>query len=137
MSNPDTGHGATITFGTSGFTADFRVIGEHQEAGGKIDITHLGSGDTNQYLPQDTIDPGEIELELIFDSAATLPPLHTPETITITLPTPDGLTTPATLIGTGFGIDRTKPAAKTNELSMAKYKIAFDGLTGPDWTPAA
>lgn len=97
----DVGTGATITFGTSGFTAqitDISIDGIERES---IDTTHLGttaSGGVGSktYIPADLSDAGEVSIEGHFNPD-TDPPIEEPaEIITITFD--EG----ATWVGTGF-----------------------------------
>ena len=134
----DTGHGATIAFGTSGFTAKWRKIGAVEHAGEKVDSTTLDASGFKTFLPGDILDPGEVELEIAFDSEGDQPTALEAETITITFPLAPGQATPATLAGTGFTMSFTaSPEMSTNTLQVGKLKVAFDGETGPAWTPAA
>jgi hypothetical protein len=132
----DTGNGAVITFGTSGFTADFTMVGEVAQELAKIETSHLGTVDVKEYMPGDLSEPGEFDAELEFDPEDNLPPLGTIETITITWPLSDSTNSvEAALAGTGFIRKRSTPQLKNGELQSAKVTIAFDGLTGPAFTP--
>lgn len=144
MAAKDTGHGASITFGTSALAFPWRKIGAVEQAGQKVEANYLGivaiGSDPAyaQYLPGDLTEPGEFEIEYAFDSEEDLPVMLTAETITITLPLGRGQSTAFDLEGTGFVISRTaSPECATNGLQIAKMRIAFDGLTGPTPTPAA
>lgn len=138
----DTGHGATVAFGTTAVAFPWRKIGAVEQGGEKVEANYLGivAAGSNppyaQYLPPDLAEPGEFEIEFAFDSSAAQPTLFTVETITITLPLAAGQSTAYSLEGTGFLVSRTpSPECATNQLMIGKLRVAFDGKTGP--TPTA
>ncbi len=133
----DTGNGATITFGTSGFTANFTLLGEVNQEIEKLDISHLGSSEYKQYMPADLAEPGEFNAEFQFDAAEDLPSLGVVETITVTYPKLVVTNDPATMSGTGYISKRSTPQLKNNEVQVAKVTVQFDGATGPAFTPEA
>ena len=134
----DTGNQGTITFATSGFTANFRVIGSVEQTRPKLSVSHLGSTDFDEYCPGDLVDPGELEVEYEFDDTAALPDIleQVPELITVTLPTQPGNTSGATFVDKGFILKRSTPELKNNQLQTGKMTIAFAG-TDQAWTPGA
>ncbi len=89
----DIGTGATIVFGTSGFTAEVMSISIDGIDRESIETTHLGTTvpAANQYggrtyIPGDLADPGTTTIEINFNPD-TLPPIGlAAETITITFP---------------------------------------------------
>ena len=136
----DTGHGATITFGTTALAYTWRKISAVEMTGESVEDTNLSNAYYKTFLPGDVYEPGEFEIEYCWGSKTALPALRTVETITITLPSADGVLSTATLAGTGFIMSRTAfPELTTNGLQVGKMKIAFDGAGGvaPVFTPAA
>jgi hypothetical protein len=132
----DTGNSATISFGTSTFTANYHSIGGLEETLDKIEDSHLGTSTRKTYIPGDLAEPGEIACEFEYDPDDQPPIGSAPETITITYPKPSGASAGATLAGTGFIISRKTPDLKNNELMVGEFTIAFDGKTGPTFTAA-
>jgi hypothetical protein len=136
----DTGHGASITFGTSALSYAWRKIGAVEQAGESVEDTALSNLYYKTFLPGDVIEPGEFEVEYCWGSKTALPAIGVVETITITLPSSNGVLSQADLEGTGFIMSRTAfPELSTNGLQVGKMKIAFDGAGGepPVFTPAA
>jgi hypothetical protein len=134
----DTGHGATITFGTSALTYKWRKIGAVEQAGESVEDTDLSVNYYKTFLPGDVYEPGEFEIEYCWNAKTALPALGTVETITITLPV-SGALSAGDLEGTGFIMSRTAfPELATNGLQIGKMKVAFDGAGGvaPIFTPA-
>jgi hypothetical protein len=77
------GVGTTITFGTTGFSANIiDVAGPNQERG-SIDATHLGSTDYMDFIPAELVDGGSVDITIEY-AVADNPPIDQPaETITI------------------------------------------------------
>lgn len=125
----DTGNTATVTFGTTGFTGRFMVIGELEQEVPILDDSHLGSTECEEKIPGDLNTPGQSQCEYQFENA--LPPLKTVETITITYP--NG----ATKAGFGFIFKRSMPECKNNQIMMGKLAFTFNGKPAPVFTPAA
>ena len=131
---PKTGNGATIVFGTSGVVLSWTKIGEWQGTRGKLPVDHLGTTGFRPYIPDDLAEPGEIELEALFDPTKALPSISAvPETITITYPK-EGAGTNPTLAGTAFFTMVGLPEMVNGQVSKQKIKFAFDGATGPAFT---
>jgi hypothetical protein len=136
----NTGHGGSVTFGTSSLTYFWRKIGAVEQEGEAVEDTDLDNTYFKSYLPGDVVEPGEFEIEYAWNSKDELPALGTVETITITLPQGVGEMAAADLEGTGFIMSRTAfPEMATNGLQIGKMKVAFDGAGGvaPVFTPAA
>lgn len=131
----DTGNSATISFGTSSFTAAYTEIGGTEQELPKIMTSHLGTSTKHTYIPGDLYEPGEMDCEFQYDPD-TEPPIGTVETITVTYPIPTGKTGGATLAGTGFISKRKTASLKNNELMVGTYTVCWDGLTGPTFTDA-
>lgn len=141
----DTGHGATISFGTQALTFFWRKIGAVEQAREEVECNYLAIAAVGsnppyaQNLPGDLTDPGEFELEYAFKSdASAQPAMTTPETITITLPLATGQSSAYNVAGTGYVKSRTiSPECATNGLQIGKMVVRFDGMTGPTPTAAS
>jgi hypothetical protein len=99
----DTGTGVTISFATSGFTA--QLTGAVESDGVErqaIDVTHHASATYMQYIPAKLIELGEVTFEFLFNPDSQPPIGGATETITITFPLPAGQSTPADLEFDGF-----------------------------------
>lgn len=134
-----TGHGGTITFGTSALAYAWRRIGEVKQTGVDVEDTTLAA-DKKTFLAGDLPTPGEFELEYSFSTKLDLPPLNTPETVTITMPTFTGDATAADLEGDAVIRSRTaSPEMGSNQLKTGKMIVAFTGIGGilPVFTPAS
>lgn len=124
------GTGTTVTFGTSGFSAELLGIDHGDIARPKIDTTHYGStGRTAR--PGKLVDPGEVELELAFDPADRPPVSADPEVITIQMPPEAGEITGAKLEGTGF-ISGWKFGLPLEERNTGSATVVWSGA--PTWT---
>ena len=104
----------------------------------KIDASCLETVGFMRYIPGDLTDPGELQVEAIFDAEVGVPVNGVVETITVTFPisNPDNAAA-ATLSGTGFIMVTTLPNMAINELMVLGLTIAFDGYTGPVFTAEA
>jgi hypothetical protein len=79
-----TGHGSTVVFGTSGFTAEITNFGTPAPSRPAIDVSHLGTVGSRVFIPGDLVDNGEMTLGLHFNPDE-LPPINgAAETITLT-----------------------------------------------------
>jgi hypothetical protein len=133
----DTGHGTTITFGTSSRSLNILLVDPGERSRPAIDITHLGS--TNPaYMAGDLEEPGEISLTFQFDPAGTAgwyATSTTAETVTITWPVAPGGTTAATYAGSGL-VTRVKfPPLQTNQVQTGEMTVKWSGGTAPVFTP--
>lgn len=134
----DTATGTTVTFGTTGFTANIVSAAWSGFARGALDTTHLGSTQpsTNQFggrtfIPTKLADPGTLALT-VRHNAHVLPPIHqAAETITVTFPLVSGDSTPATYAGSGFATSYEVTAA-TEELMEGVLTVKMTGV----WTHA-
>ncbi len=84
-SEPDIGTGTTLTF-SSGFFAEITNLGWSGIERGAIDFTHFGTTNAREFKPTDLYDPGELAIEVHFDSATLPPHSSTAETVTVTFP---------------------------------------------------
>lgn len=137
---PDTGHGFSVSFGTTAWTGWLRSLPSNLKlARPRVNTTHAASASTQKYMPGDLDDHEEIELEVLFDSVKALPARGSAdETITITLPLPaGGAAAAATIAGTGFITSVEYPSLVTNEVQIGKIRFSWSGATGPTWTAAS
>lgn len=130
----DTGNGATITLGTSGFTAAFIEIDPGEETGEALESSSLATTGQKEYEPGDLTEPPEIRMRYFFDQNADEPPLHSAETATLTYPLKPGGSTNATLAGTGFFIRRARAAVRNGQLMEGEATFKFDGKTEAAFT---
>jgi len=135
----DTGHGATLTL--SGNTNSYQIVsitpgGQTVES---IDVTHLGSTTSKEYIPGDVLETPEGTVTVLFNVGVDLPAPATTHTITVTFPLgPDQTTTvKATFAGTGFITMRTYPELVTDTVQQAEIGWKMDGGTGPTFTVGA
>lgn len=135
----DTGQGALFTMTGLNLVSRVKSIKLPEFVQEKLDATSLNTSGFMEYVAGDTIDPGEITLELIFDP---LDDIGQPimggcgEEVEITFPRSpcreSGVSTNAAqMIGTGFVTNVDWPNLAINELMIATVTIAFDGGTGP------
>ena len=134
----DTGHGASITFGTTGGTWLCRQISGPEVTKPPVDTSYLGTATKRTKMPADLEEWGSVVLRILFQGSQGLPARSTAsETVTITHPTATGNTTPANLAGSAL-ITRVKyPDFQTNEMQEAEIEVTYDGVTGPTWTAAS
>ena len=137
----DTGHGATVTFGTTSWSG--KLVGIPTNLAltrPPVDITVLSTSGEREYMPGDLSELGQVTLDVAFEAATGLPALGSAaETITITWPLAPGGggATAANLSGTGFIAGINYPAMQTNTLQQGQITFQFDGNTGPTWTAEA
>jgi hypothetical protein len=114
----DVGHGTTITFGTSGFTANIMSVRWSGIQRTAVETSHMATTapGANQFgnktfIPSDLSDPGELTLELHFNPQTNPPIDAVAETMTVTWPLVAGDSTPASWACSGFvtGFDLTDP----------------------------
>lgn len=138
---PDTGHGATVTFGTTSWSGKLRGIPTNlTRTRPVVNISHLGTSGEQETMPGDLTELGEVELEVLFEASVGLPAFaSSAETITITYPLQPtgGAVTAANEAGTGYVVHTGNPALQTNQEMLAKIRIKFDGVTGPTFTAAS
>jgi Lambda phage tail tube protein, TTP len=120
---PDTGLGAAITF-SSGFMARMLSIEISGIERAELESTHMGTtGAAKTFVPADLYDPGEMTVEMHFDTDASPPITGAAETVTITWPDAE------TWACSGF-LKSFAMNAPTEEFMTATAVIKF---TGP-WT---
>ena len=135
---PKTGNGGAITFATSTIVLSFTGISDAPETLEKLKASHLGTQDFHEYEPGDLKEPPEITVDAWWDASKGSPPLGVPQTVTVTLPKTTGGSTAGNFAGSAFlTAARMAPPVKNGELMSQQIKVAFDGKTGPAYTPEA
>jgi len=79
----DLGHGSTITFGTSGFSAELMSLSGPSIERASVETTHMGTTTAKTFTPGDIYDGGSITCEFQYDAGDTPPVAGAAETITI------------------------------------------------------
>lgn len=138
----DTGNTAALTFGTTGFSAAIaprNMIGSTEFELPKINKSSLATTGFEEYIPGDLEEPGEVEIECQFDPgvSGTVPARGTVETVTITYPVKSGQSSGGTVAGTAFIRKVSLPELRNNLLMAIKVLVAWDGVTGPTYTPGS
>lgn len=137
---PDTGHGATVTFGTTSWAGKIQGLPTNlQITKPRVDKSHLATSGQREYMPGDLEELGEVTLDVLFEQGRGLPATGaTAETITITFPLnpADGSAAAATLAGTGFITGTNYPPLQTQTVMVGQITFSFDGGTGPTFTAA-
>lgn len=131
-----TGNGTTLTFGTSGFTANIYTISGTEQSREALEDSHIGTTGEKTYIADDLIEPGQFDIEFEWDqSFSTFPPIsHAAETVTVTFPLKSGETTNATLAGSGFLISSSGPEVANGTIMRGSATVKWDGKTGPTYT---
>ena len=130
------GNTGTISFGTSGFTADFTFLGGAERTRESLEDSHLGTLVQKTFQPEELFDPGESAIRFWWDqSFATFPPIdQPPEEVTITYPLKEGETTAGILAGTAF-LTRDKAGDMENGTLMeGEGTLKWDGKTQATYT---
>lgn len=78
-----TGHGTTLTFATSGFSANLLSLNGIGFSREKVDTTHMGTTTAKTNIAADLYELPDITAEISFDPAVSIPSSGTDETITI------------------------------------------------------
>lgn len=132
-----TGNGWTLALATTGSIGNIRKITNAEAALPKIDASHLGTVDVAESIPGDLEEPGELTVEVEFDTGTDEPARGTIETVTVTAKLRSGESVAAKWAGSGFITKVKRPDAANNELSVYTVTIAWDGVTGPTFTAAS
>ena len=136
----DTGQGAVVKF-IGNTIAMVRSMTLPDWVVDKIDASTLSSTGFMKYVPGDLADPGELQIELVFDPTEDLLALAgCGETILVEWPiNPCRDLTPnlqnATLSGTGYVSTISYGNLALNELNTMTITFTYDGGTGPVFTP--
>lgn len=133
----DTGHGASIVFGTSGEAFNVTGIKLPEESREVIPDHHLLSTRMTKRAG-DLSSHDVMTIEYQFDAGESLPVTDTvAQTVTVTFGTTPALTTAATYAGTALITKVGTPNLQTGELQTATMEVTFDEKTGPTFTAAA
>lgn len=132
----DTGHGATLTFGTQGGSYSITNIGGHEETRPVVDTSHLGTTTNRTSMPGDLAELPAFTVSFFFDGTTGCPTFAVAETVTVTHPLAAGGSTAANIAGTAYVIRRKHPDLTTNEMQVGEVDIVWDGGTGPTLTVA-
>ncbi len=103
----DQGFGTTITFQT-GLFGEVRNVNGSNLSRADLETTHMTSTNGYRtYIPADLKDPGELQIQILWDPATKAAAIKTAigaaaETITVTFPIKSGQTNPATWVCSGF-----------------------------------
>lgn len=134
--SPKTGHGASLTFGTSGTALTIQQIQVHTKSRAKVPIPDLSLTTFMKYLAGDLIDPGEVTVQYYHENDQEGAPFAAAETITVTFRQETGETAAAKYEGTGFVLSDGGHNLNTDDPRLRTCVIAFDGGTGPTYTAA-
>lgn len=124
----ETGHGSTVTFATSTFTASIISIGGFEMARVVLDKTHLTSGAYRLKKPGDVIDAGEFTLDFFYDMDVQAPFNAVPETVTIKVPDSStgvvGVNSP-TVAASAFCRNFAHPELVTDQLMRSQTVVVW------------
>ncbi len=132
-----TGQGTTAVLTTNAITGCVRSLTLPELTQEKIDASCLDTTGFMKYIAGDLTDPGECQLEIIFDPTFDFDgKVGVSDTLTITFALGTSTNSNrATLIGTGFITSYSLPDLSTNNLAIVNVTFSFDGATGPAFTP--
>ena len=120
----DIGTGATVTFGTNAWAAQIISAKPSGIVRESFKTSHLGTTGGHTYIPGDLYEPGELEMEVLYNP--TVRPTFTATAETITVVYPNGTGT-ASLAASGF-VTKFMPGDVTLEgLQMASATVKFSG----------
>lgn len=134
---PDTGHGATVVFGTTSWAGKLTAIPTFvHETREPVSTVYLGTTTAETFMAGDIVKLGRVEFEVQFDSVNGLPATTTTaETITTTLPLPGGsAAVAATVAFSGLIVERIFPPLQTGVLQIGKIIVQPSGNI--TWTAA-
>lgn len=131
----DTGHGATIVFGTTALTLAITSITPPAWSTPVLDKTTLGTTNFREKLSGDLREPGQATVEVLFKRNHYVATGGVAQTVTITWPNAGA--TAANLAGTAFVADFTPGPLATDELQTATMVVQYDGMTGPTFSAEA
>ena len=127
----DTGNGATITFGSTGFSGDIVSISGLEVSKEKIEITKLGDTGRKRYIVDDLVDIGDVTVtaysdvgvpDINADYAANID-----EVMTITYPVAPGGSGGATVVFGGRPVSVKTSDANMGEVLLVEFVIAGTG----------
>lgn len=126
----DLGTGASITFGTSGFTANITAINGQPITRPAIKTSHLGTTTADTFIPGDLYDPGGVQCEIQFDPDDFPPVSGAVETITVTFPLGAGGSVAAKWAFSGFMTDFSY-GVPLEELMTGSFTLKASGAITP------
>lgn len=117
-----TGHGTTLAFGTSSFTAAYTEIGGFTQERPALDTSDLSTTGHRTMIPGDLATPGSFDITGFYDTTDGLPNASgtnmmttAAETVTQTIPDSAG-GSDATFVGSAFLTSMTSPTLATDTL---------------------
>lgn len=131
----DTGHGATIAFGTQGWTGSIISIAGHSDTRVVVPTTTLATA-----APFHTSKPGDLNSLEPFTVTCFFAGIDLPdntvvaETVTVTDPLVAGGSTAMNIAGTAYVTRRKFHDRSTDEMMIAEFDVVWDGETGPTVT---
>lgn len=133
MAATQTGHGATVGFGTSTFTAPVTSISPDEQSREVLDDSHLGTTDYRTKQPGDLVDAGGFSASGWYDADQQPPVTGAAETITLTLPDSNAASgSGATIAASGFVDSWTIGEITTG--SLISYDMHVTWADGPTFT---
>jgi hypothetical protein len=139
---PEFGNGATLVFGSSGWTAKITKISKGGIAREFVDVSHLGTTPAGAgkfggkiKKPAKLIDAGQLVVEYQMDGDQRPLVMEDPETATLTFPLSDGESTPTIWEGEAFATNVDGPDFVNDEVQAGTMALECSG----EWeiTPAA
>jgi hypothetical protein len=126
---PDDGHGASITLGTSTWdnTALITKIECDAIEREAVRTTHNGTPDGETYTPSDLPEWGCFRVEFLGDGDAEPPYNSAPEVITIIWPVQPGASTAAHIAGNGFCLEYSPATFEAGQLIKGSAKFKWAG----------
>lgn len=119
------GDGTTVTFGTTGFSANIVDIDGPGVTRAAVDGRHLGTSGYITFAPSGILDGGEMSMTVHHDPALTVPDTNAAETITI-----DWAASGNTWSFSGF-MTGYSPGARLEEYMTATMTVKVAGtITG-------
>lgn len=130
----DIGTGTTITFGTTGYSAQIdETIDWSDVTRGAVRTTHMGSTQPSvgqfgghTYIPTKFANPGTLNLLVHFNPNDNVPIHQPPEMITATFPLVSGDMTAAYWYGTGF-IIAASPSIPLEDKMVQRLTLQMSG----------
>lgn len=121
------GHGTSITFGTSAFSAKLLSVDGPAVERDAIDITTMASDPAKEFTPADLYDPGGVDCEFEFNGGDEPPIDGAVETITLDF---GGQGAGYKWVGSGF-LTNFRPSAAIGERMRATMTLKLTGELTP------
>lgn len=130
----DLGNGASITFGTSGWTAQITSLAWNGVSRASVETSHLGTSaaaagkiGSKTFMPASLTDPGSLAIEGHFNPNTNPPIEQAAETITVTFPLVSGDSTAANWQASGFMTDFAITGIVNDEKMMFSATVKLSG----------